>query len=197
MGKVIDISENRKYKVSTVCAVLEKIHGYSAAQILEQYRRDTTLPISVAKILENIGISTISNDFRFVDKAIALGAAVSRGDNLAIFYNPAFTYNQQVLTLAIELGICCYKPDSIKTISHVLYNNRKFNSIEQKAYYFALELLIPKNDLMRCYNKFLIPSITALCEIFRVSPETMIDRLEQLGLSYYKDLATERTPFYE
>lgn len=47
--------------------------------------------------------------------------------------------------------------------------------------------LIPESALMPIYNRFLLPSLGALADIFGVSTAVMASRLDYLALSYYKD----------
>lgn len=59
--------------------------------------------------------------------------------------------------------------------------------IEEQANIFAGELLIPEESLNKYYNRMIVPSLSTLAEIFRVSTSVMVARLDYLRKPYFKD----------
>lgn len=181
-----------KDKVIYMCTILRKIQNKTALELLEEYGIELKPPIDVSTLLEKIGISVIAKDFSEVEKnsgvafGTILGAAMSKNDNLAIFYKKTDTYNRKIFTIAHELGHCCKHAENLK-ISHIELRTDMINEHETEANIFAGELLIPEKVLMPIYKKFIIPSLSALSEIFCVSTNVMAARLEYLGLDYFKD----------
>lgn len=178
-----------------VCKILEKIKDKTALELLKEYNIEISPPINLSLLLDNIGISVIARDFSEIerrckyDDGSILGAAFSKGNNLAIFYRKFDTYNRKIFTIAHELGHCCKHSDNLK-IAHVELRttNNYIDKREIEANIFAGELLIPEKVLMDNYKSFIIPSLNALSKIFGVSSNVMAARLDYLNLDYYKDV---------
>ncbi len=178
-----------------MCTILKKIKNKSAFELLQEYNINLSPPIDISLLLELIGISVISKDFTEIenigkyDRGIILGAAISRGEDLAIFYRKQDTYNRKIFTVAHELGHCCMHSDSLK-ISHIEFRtiNTYSDNREREVNIFAGELLIPEVVLMPIYKKYLLPSLKGLSKTFGVSTNVMAARLDYLGLSYFKDV---------
>lgn len=183
-----------KDRVRLMCAILEKIQNKTALELLEEYSIELKPPIDISTLLERIGISVIAKDFTKVEKksgiptGTILGAAISKEDDLAIFYKNTDTYNRKIFTIAHELGHCCKHAENLK-ISHIELRTdiEKFNEHEKEANIFAGELLIPEIVLRPYYDKLLVPSLDALSKIFCVSANVMAARLDYLGLDYIVD----------
>lgn len=186
-----------KDKVVYMCTILKKIKNKTPLELLEENSIKLKPPIDIALLLDKLGISSISKDFTEIEKKAncqngeILGAAISVGENLAIFYKKSDTYHRKIFTIAHELGHCCKHTDNLK-IAHI--ELRTSHCIEDcneehecEANIFAGELLIPESVLLPIYNKFVLPSLKALSDIFNVSTTVMAARLDYLGLSYYKD----------
>lgn len=179
-----------------MCTILKKIKNKSAFELLQYYNIELSPPIDISLLLEQIGISVISKDFTEIentsgyDRGSILGAAISKDEDLAIFYRKQDTYNRKIFTVAHELGHCCLHSDSLK-ISHVEFRttNTYKDIREQEVNIFAGELLIPEIVLMPIYNKYILPSLKELSKIFCVSTNVMAARLEYLNLSYFKDIS--------
>ena len=194
-GRVLYFENNKKARVSDMCKILQKIKGKSAIELLQEYNIPLTPPIDISTLLDKIGISVIAKDFSYVEeqselpKDSILGAAISKGDNLAIFYREKDSYERFIFTIAHELGHCCMHAENLK-ISHIELRTKgeEYDAHENEADIFARELLIPEELLMKNYNKFIIPSLNALSQIFGVSTGTMAARLDQLKLHYFKDV---------
>lgn len=189
------LTSKRKYQGGDfMCTILEKINGKSALELLNEYDINLKPPIDISALVDRIGISLIAKDFSLIERQSGceigsiLGAAISNGNNLAIFYRKLDTYNRKIFTIAHELGHCCKHSENLK-ISHVEF--RTSNSIldkhEIEANIFAGELLIPQQILVDTYKSFIIPSLKTLSEIFGVSSNVMSARMDYLGLDYYKD----------
>lgn len=179
-----------------MCTILKKIKNKSAFELLQYYNIELSPPIDISLLLEQIGISVISKDFTEIedvggyDRGSILGAAISKDEDLAIFYRKQDTYNRKIFTVAHELGHCCLHSDSLK-ISHVEFRtiNTYKDIREQEVNIFAGELLIPEIVLMPIYNKYILPSLKELSKIFCVSTNVMAARLDYLNLSYFKDIS--------
>lgn len=177
-----------------MCTILEKINGKSALELLNEYNIALEPPIDISSLIGRIGISLIAKDFSIIERQSGceigsiLGAAISSGNNLAIFYRKLDTYNRKIFTIAHELGHCCKHSENLK-ISHIEFrtSNSFLDKHEIEANIFAGELLIPHQVLMDTYNSFIIPSLKTLSEIFGVSANVMSARMDFLGLDYYKD----------
>lgn len=199
MNNIIDFTKVKQKKTNyggdNMCNILEKIKNKNAIDLLKEYSIKLEPPIDIASLLDKIGISVIAKDFSDIEKQSGckpgsiLGAAISKGDNLAIFYRKADTYNRKIFTIAHELGHCCKHSKNLK-ISHVELRTTIdiHDSHEIEANIFAGELLIPEELLMEKYKEFIIPSLNALSLIFRVSSNVMAARLDYLGLEYLKDV---------
>lgn len=177
-----------------MCTILKKIKNKSAYELLLEYNIILTPPIDISLLLEQIGISVISKDFTEIeniggyDRGSILGAAISKDEDLAIFYRKQDTYNRKIFTVAHELGHCCMHSDSLK-ISHIEFRTTDtYEDIrEREVNIFAGELLIPELVLMPIYNKYILPSLKELSKTFCVSTNVMAARLDYLNLSYFKD----------
>lgn len=189
---------NLKYSGEFImCTILQNIKNKTPLELLNEYRIELTPPIDISLLLEQIGISVISRDFTIdedlggYERGSILGAAISKGDDLAIFYRKNDTYNRKVFTVAHELGHCCKHADDFK-ISHVEFRttNTYKDVRERDVNIFAGELLIPKCVLMPIYNKYILPSLKDLSETFCVSTNVMAARLDYLRLNYFKDINT-------
>ena len=198
MGNIVDFdSYLLRREVILMCKILKNLQGKSAKQLLEQYKISMdTLPIDLPKLLENIGISTYEQDFSEVEDEVGyehgyiLGAAISNDEKLGIFFKKGESLNKTMFIAAHELGHCCLHGDSLK-IGHIEFKTSIGNEDdhEEEANKFARELLIPEDSLRKQYSKFIIPSLSALSKIYRVSTKVMVKRLEELNLSYFKDTA--------
>lgn len=195
-NNIINFLVAKEKSVMVMCTILEKIRGQAAIDLLVQYNIELVPPIDISLLLEQIGISLISKDFSElekqcnIDSGSILGAAVSKGNNLAIFYRKQDTYNRKIFTIAHELGHCCRHADSLK-INHVelRINSTTYDSKhEYEANVFAGELLIPEVVLLETYKQFLVPSLKFLSNLFCVSTNVMAARLDYLGLNYFKDI---------
>ena len=171
----IDYAVRRIKEGEKMCVILKRLSGKSAEQLLEENDIDMTKPpIDIKKLVSSLGISVLKRDFSDIEaqanapKGSILGATISRGNNLTIFYQSDATYNRMRFTVAHELAHCC------------LHSKREANI-------FAGSLLIPEKLLDQEYKKFLVPSLSALAELFEVSGTVMAARLDCLNYSYLKD----------
>lgn len=198
MNNIIEFNYIQKKKQKGdlyMCAILEKIKNKSAYELLQEYHIELKPPIDISLLLDKIGISVIAKDFSYIEQACdyepgtILGAAISKGNNLAIFYRKSDTYNRKIFTIAHELGHCCKHSEDLK-ISHIELRTTEniLNNHEIEANIFAGELLIPEKLLIQKYNNFIIPSLKVLSKMFGVSTNVMAARLDYLNLDYFKDI---------
>ena len=197
-GKIvrIDYAMQRIKEGVSMCDILRLLKGKSAEQLLEENDIDITKPpIDIKKLVTSLGISVLKKDFSDIEKMAKapkgsiLGAAISEGNNLTIFYQAEATYNRMRFTVAHELAHCCLHSENLE-MQHVEFRLDVINNSsehEKEANIFAGELLIPKKLLDQEYKKFIIPSLTALAKIFEVSETVMAARLDVLQYAYLKD----------
>ena len=179
---------------STLCEILKKINGRTALELLEMYNIPLKPPIQLSKLLINIGISTLGIDFTDIEDAAnyehgrILGAAISKGENLTIFYRKSDSKNRQRFTIAHELAHCCLHTNALKQ-NHIELREEFCNKTEKEkeADIFAGELLIPEPLLKNVYDQFYVPSLKSLARIFNVSTNVMAARLNYLSMPYFKD----------
>lgn len=193
--KIIEISSYKRRKGDfCMCKILKKIQGKSALELLEQYGISTDPPIDLSILFKKIGISTMGVDFSEIEQAARyehgriLGAAISKGDNLTIFYRKEDTENGQRFTIAHELAHCCLHSNNLEQ-KHIELRENQINKDQRElaADIFAGELLIPPKSLDAVYKKLLIPSLSSLARIFKVSSNVMAARLDYLSMAYMKD----------
>ena len=180
---------------STLCEILKRINGRTALELLEMYNIPLEPPIQLSKLLINIGISTLGIDFTDIEEAAnyergrILGAAISKGENLTIFYRKNDSKNRQRFTIAHELAHCCLHTNALKQ-NHIELREEFCSKTEKEkaADIFAGELLIPEPLLKNVYDKFYLPSLNSLAKIFNVSTNVMAARLNYLSMPYFKDV---------
>lgn len=184
---------NRK-KDRKMSKILREIQGYTPEEILVKYGINMKPPIRVDELLSRIGISVIEQDFKEVEEISGfavgsiLGAAISSGNDIGIFYKKGGDRSTIRFTIAHEFAHCCLdcKLDEISHLEFRTDENEK-DPKELKANEFARQLLVPEKILRQVYKKFLVPSLSGLVDIFEVPVEVMEDRLEFLKLPYFKD----------
>ena len=177
-----------------MCRILKNIQGKTATELLKLYDISMEPPIDLSGLLEKIGISTKGIDFSQIEakanyaQGRILGAAISKGDNLTIFYRKQDTENRQRFTIAHELAHCCLHSKNLEQNHIELRENAENKSYREKdADIFAGELLIPQKSLVQIYDNLLVPSLSLLAEVFKVSTNVMAARLDYLSMPYYKD----------
>ncbi len=177
-----------------MCTILKNISGETALELLDSYSIPLEAPIQLSKLLQNIGVSTLGIDFSDIeakanyDRGAILGAAISKGENLTIFYRKQDTENRQRFTIAHELAHCCLHTENLQQ-NHIELRDNTFPKTEKEkaADIFAGELLIPEPLLKEIYSKFYLPSLKTLAKIFHVSTNVMAARLDDLSMPYFKD----------
>lgn len=164
-----------------MCTILKNISGKTALELLDSYSIPLEAPIQLSKLLQNIGVSTLGIDFSDIeakanyDRGAILGAAISKGENLTIFYRKQDTD-------------CCLHTENLQQ-NHIELRDNTFPKTEKEkaADIFAGELLIPEPLLKEIYSKFYLPSLKTLAKIFHVSTNVMAARLDDLSMPYFKD----------
>lgn len=204
MNNIVNFYKCTKDKRGVImCMILEKIRNKTPYELMEEYNIPMTPPINISLLLDKIGISVIAKDFSEIEKITKsesgsiLGAAFSNDDDLAIFYKKSDQLHRKKFTIAHELAHCCLDCPENES-SHIEFRLEPFVNIseedlqkERRANIFAGQLLIPKEALLSCYDKMIIPSLTELAKIFEVSSSVMAARLDYLKKPYYKDSITE------
>lgn len=177
-----------------MCKILKKLQGKSAQQILEENYVSLSPPIDLYLLLERLHISALGEDFSVIENAVGyeqgeiLGAAISKGDWLTIFYRKGDSENRKRFVIAHELGHCALHTETLKAEHIELRKNSNSEDYREKsANIFAGELLIPEKSLREIYGRLFNPSLAVLAQIFKVSTNVMAARLDHLALPYFKD----------
>lgn len=178
-----------------MCEILKKINGKTPLELLEIYNIPLEPPIQLSKLLKEIGISALGIDFTDIEIASnyergrILGAAISKGDNLTIFYRKDDTKNRQRFTIAHELAHCCLHTKNLQQNHIELRDDALVKTQKEKdADIFAGELLIPEHILRQIHSEFYVPQLSSLANIFDVSTNVMAARLDYLSMPYFKDV---------
>ena len=188
------IAIQRERKVSTMCKAISQLKNMSAEAILEMCGQLDTIPVDLKIILRTLGISAIPMDFTEVENGVrqrfnanvhVLGAIATRQESAAIFYNRKnqSDSHRSRFTIAHEIGHCCINDVAFedgKTHIDCRIEGIAQSEDEVAANIFAGELLIPENSLYRTIDKLIMPSVHALADIFDVSDNVMLKRLEYL-----------------
>lgn len=209
---IICVKNNQsKFKPTTkilrrndMCRILEEIGGLTAKQLLKKYGISLTPPINLAKLIENIGISSYSFDFGQAEelggfkKGDIIGATLSTGNDLDILYAKGLRDNGIRFTVAHELGHCCLHTENL-SMEHIQLRTEsdKDSEEERNANIFAGELLIPKESLDYVCGSLLRPKMSTLVHIFQVSANVMRARLKYLGRTVIDDIPNNSTALME
>lgn len=176
-----------------MCRILKNLQGITAQELIEIYGKDE-LPIDMEELAKNIGIQVRPVDFSDIEKAVdlkqgtILGATVADGENVSIYYRKNDCNNRKRFTIAHEIAHCCLHTDTlIEQHIELRGEGRSTSGREYEANVFAGELLISENKLKEVCDQLLLPSLSALSEIFEVSASVMAARLDYLNMPYYKD----------
>ena len=187
----------RKKKVTVMCAPIEKIRHMSAKELLEFCNQGDCAPVDLNAILTKVGISALPRDFSTIEpllqkkvntdnKIQVLGAIVMNGNNAAIFYNQNDKKDSHRcrFTIAHELAHCCLSHQCLDKEVHIDFRieGMPLTEDEKAANVFAGELLIPYNMLINVIDKLLLPSVHTLANIFDVSDNVMLKRLEHIKI---------------
>lgn len=178
-----------------MCKILKKINGKTPLELLEIYNIPLDPPIQLSKLLKNIGISALGIDFTDIEQAAnyergrILGAAISKDDNLTIFYRKDDTKNRQRFTIAHELAHCCLHTENLQQ-NHIELRDDALIKTQKEidTNIFAGELLIPEDILKQIHSQFYLPKLSSLASIFGVSTNVMAARLDYLSMPYFKDV---------
>lgn len=178
-----------------MCKILREIQNLSPEQLLQKYNVSSEPPVDLSELLRKIGMSAIATDFSEAEKIgkyekdSMLGATISNGEDVAIFYRDKDTKNRQTFTIAHELAHCCLHTSDLKT-NHIEFRRKETPTFgkEYESNIFAGKLLIPTKEIKEIYNQLLMPSLSVLSNIFQVSTNVMAARLDYLELPYFKDI---------
>ena len=168
-----------------------ELHGKTAKDILQICDQTDSVPVDVKKILENLNISAMPLDFSDLEKKLTgvyanrsiLGAMVSNDKGTAIFYssNDKADSHRTRFTIAHEIAHCCLHGPT----PHVefRFDGELEIADEIAANTFAGALLIPEESLQAIISQLILPTVSALADIFDVSINVMRQRLVHLKLN--------------
>ena len=179
-----------------MCKALNNVSGLTPAKILESYRNKfDSYTVDIKAILNYLNISCFEYDFSSPDiSALHLknfnkikGAIVLRRDDLSVFVSKKCSDEEQRFIMAHELGHCCLHSDSLKN-NKIEYATDLISfsgdTHEDEADRFAMELLIPEDNLRFVYKKLKVKYVSVLADIFSITIEVMRKRLDDLNLVY-------------
>lgn len=186
----------KKQYEEIMCLKIRELQGKTAMQILNFCGVENECPIDLDKILKKLGILYAAVDFKELldsdDSEEIWGAVLLIGDDVGIAYSSHLKENGRRFTVAHEIAHCCLETEALEQ------GEARFRAIDTKnqiinpspkeieANIFAGELLMPEHMVREVCNKFIIPEISALSEIFCVSKRVVEERLKRLGISYVK-----------
>lgn len=188
----------KEKKVTIMCAPIDKIRHKSAKELLEFCGQADSVPIDLNDILTKVGISALPRDFSAIEPFLQkkektdnriqiLGAIVMNGNSAAIFYNKNDKKDSHRcrFTIAHELAHCCLSHQCLDREVHIDFRieGMPLTDDEKAANVFAGELLIPYDMLIKVIDKLLLPSVHTLANIFDVSDNVMLKRLEHLKIT--------------
>jgi len=179
---------DRKWKEGkTVTA--NQLHKRTAQEILIMSDQENAVPVDIKEILKKLDISAMPIDFSRIEKKLPeeyeglkiLGAMASSDDKIAIWYRSEDKEDSHRMrfTIAHELAHCCLHGSR----HHLEFRiDGDLDEDEILANTFAGELLIPEESLNRTIEKLLVPTLSALADIFDVSINVMRERIKYLQL---------------
>lgn len=135
------------------------------------------------------------------------GVIFTTDKDLAVFYkkydfdllseNSRISANNKArFILAHGLAHCVLHPKYLNTSylefrhdNHNINNEPiKVSTYEYQANIYASQLLIPEKKLFEVISKLIIPTVESLCQLFQVSPNVMIARLNYLNIHNIKNV---------
>lgn len=165
------------------------LHGKTAEEILALCGQSDSIPVDMKTILEKLHISAVHFDFSKIEEKLPpkysglsiLGAMISNDENIAILYSDKEVKDSHRtrFTIAHEIAHCCLHGQPY----HIEFRiDGDLNDNEIAANTFAGELLIPEVSLKDTIKQLLLPTVTALADIFDVSVNVMTERIKYLSL---------------
>lgn len=184
----------RESQVTNMGKAISKVKNMSAQELLKFCGQENSVPVDLKAILKTVGISALPKDFSPIENKSKsdvkiLGALVAIDEDAVIFYNKNDLEDghRYRFTIAHELGHCCLSHSCLDSPDGIHIELRmEGNSIlpeEKAANTFAGELLIPYDSLMKVIDELILPSVRVLADIFAVSENVMLARLEHLNVA--------------
>jgi len=163
----------------------------AAQKILEQFQIRKH-PVPVEEIAQKLGATVTYQPFDSKDNLS--GVLFKEQNNIKIAVNSSDPPARQRFTIAHECGHLVLKHKGDIFVDQTIRLQRDGNSglaadpLEIEANGFAAELLMPRNWVLKEFEKRVTPNIKPealvreLAKAFEVSPKAMEYRLENLGL---------------
>lgn len=179
---------NRKWKEDEIVTA-NQLHKRTAQDILIMCDQDNAVPVDIKSILKRLDISAMPIDFSQIERKLPekyeglkiLGAMASNDEKIAIWYRSEDKEDSHRMrfTIAHELAHCCLHGSR----HHLEFRiDGDLDEDEVLANTFAGELLIPEESLNRTIEQLLVPTLSALADIFDVSINVMRERIKFLQL---------------
>lgn len=184
-----------------MCKKIIELKNKSPDELLKMTNQVGVFPVDVAQICYNVGIRLMPFNFSPIEeeeemrstvekRGTILGAAVVKGNELAILYRKDDSSNRRRFTIAHELAHVCLHMEADDKV-HIEFRTDRSTACEKekKANIFAGELLIPKDVLTELIgeSKYVAQSvIPQLCDLFMVSKNVMVERLKCLGIKVFE-----------
>ena len=181
-----------------MCQKLNELSGLTPAKILEHYASEKPIyAVSMIDLINNLKIPVYEYDFSLSNpdmkelyeksefKDNIIGAIMLSEDDLYIFISDKSSEAEQRYILAHEIGHCCLHASTLREQKIEFAKDKDSdNTHEQEANNFAMELLMPEENIRLVYGKLINKSLNVMAELFCVPIECMRNRLNKLQLEY-------------
>lgn len=167
-----------------------------AKNLRETYELQEKIPLDIWALCEKLEIDIIEIDFTNIEdettyqvsgiiesEPISEDEKDKKNRKTTIYLNINDIPERKNFTLAHEIGHYIMHIDNDDDGTIVSFRSSK-NPREREADRFAVELLMPKNLILKRYNEMFLPTAIQLAKEFGVSKTAMKYRLDEMGLSY-------------
>lgn len=200
----IDNPNHDRDKGIIMCRKLEQLSKLKIDDLYDMLEEEFVQPpVNIHRILDRLGVEYNALDFNLLNAEIngivlpqqadmVMGAVAAHStkdsgkDTVEITVNIKDNYHRQRFTLAHELAHCMLHADSLKNGCLELRSSLTTDEPREKAAnILAGEILIPEKLLKIAYANLPLPISTILANIFDVSENVMVARLQYLRMGYY------------
>lgn len=158
--------------------------------------------VNLKQILYEYGIKLLYIDFNateYFKKNNIQGACFLDKDKYKIYIQQDLSCYRKKYAIAVQLGHIFLKHfdkyknlNGEKLIFHFNKNtyykiDKSMNNELVEAIYFAKELLMPEEDVLKESKRFISLFISDMMDIFKVSDFAIKDRFQELGINEYYD----------
>lgn len=200
----IDNLNHDRNKGIVMCRKLEQLSRLKINDLYDLLEEEFAQPpVNIHRILDKLGVEYNALDFSLLNAEIngivlpqqadmVMGAVAAHSeqesgkDTVEITVNIKDNYHRQRFTLAHELAHCMLHADSLRNGCLELRTSLTTDDPREKAAnILAGEILIPEKLLKIAYAKLPLPISAILANMFDVSDNVMVARLQYLRMGYY------------